>query len=107
MGRRIIFMDSLGSVEILNEEAGEWLDGCFYSNGGIKEYIGYGYSGAYYSRPEETRHKGGMISNRLMAQSRWNNWHKCESCEGWFTTLTNGICSSCQTLKKLEEWTHH
>lgn len=101
---KMIFMDALGRVDIINQDAGEWVDGCWYSNGGIKEYIGYGYSGAYYSKPGEIRHKGGMISNRLMAPSKWNNWHRCDKCEGWFTELENGICASCQTLEKLKEW---
>lgn len=101
---KMIFMDNFGNVEIINQAAGEWVDGCWYSNGGIKEYIGYGYSGAYYSNPGETRHKGGMISNKLMAPSRHGNWNMCHLCDGWFIKLDNGVCPSCQTLERLKEW---
>src|SRR3989338_6137876 len=44
---KMIFMDNSGKVDIINESAGEWVDGSWYSNGGIKNYTGYGYSGAY------------------------------------------------------------
>ena len=99
---RMIFMDLVGRVNIVNEEAGEWIDGCWYSNGGIKNYIGYGYSGAYPISQGETRHKGGMISPKLFPKSRRKNWKKCGQCSGYFYKLDNGVCSSCQILNDLK-----
>ena len=92
----MIFMDNKGKVDIVNEDAGEWVDGCWYSNGGIKNYVGYGYSGAYYYNVGDVRHKGGRITNMMFPESRRKNWIKCNLCNGYFYKLETEICEDCQ-----------
>jgi hypothetical protein len=99
---KAIFMDSGGKVDIINEQAGEWIDGCWYSNGGIKNYIGYGYSGAYYYHADDVRHKGGIITNRMFPPARRKNWTKCETCGGYFYKLQGKNCDDCQIFLKLK-----
>lgn len=98
---KIIFMDSAGKVNIINESAGEWVDGTWYSNGGIKNYTGYGYSGAYYYNPTDIRHKGGRTNNRLFPLLRRDNWKRCSECNGYFYKLKEYICPDCKVFKKL------
>jgi len=98
---KMIFMDNTGKVDIINEEAGEWIDGCWYSNGGIKNYIGYGYSGAYYYHADEVRHKGGRITNMIFPSSRRKNWSKCQTCGGYFYKLEEENCEDCRIFLEL------
>lgn len=98
---KIIFMDNRGKVDTINEEAGEWIDGCWYSNGGIKNYIGYGYSGAYYYNSGDIRHKGGRITNMLFPEPRRENWKQCPECKGYFYKL-DGICEDCRIFLELK-----
>ena len=61
----MVFIDPLGKT-IINEEMGEWSDGCWYSNGGIPGYTGYGYSGAYRYELGDVRHKGLMCGVEIV-----------------------------------------
>jgi len=99
---KMIFMDNTGKVDIINEQAGEWVDGCWYSNGGIKNYIGYGYSGAYYYHADEVRHKGGRIANMIFPPSRRKNWNKCQTCGGYFYKLEEENCEDCKIFLELK-----
>jgi len=98
---KMIFLDSAGKVTILNEAAGEWRDGIFYSNYGLRDYIGYGYSGAYEYRVGDVRHKGG-IPNVAMLGGRANGWQQCEACKGWYKELDGAACWSCRLYLKLK-----
>lgn len=102
---KMIFMESSGKVNILNEQAGEWVDGCWYSNGGIENYIGYGYSGAYYYKVSDIRHKGGRITSWLFPPSRKKNWNKCDYCKGYFYRLKGRFCGDCSIFLKLLSFT--
>ena len=98
---KMIFMDTSGAVTIVNEHAGEWVDGVWYSNGGIKNYIGYGYSGAYYYNASDIRHKGGLISADLFGRNK-KNWRQCSECRGWFhKDEINEICNDCKIWMEL------
>ena len=101
---KMIFMDSAGRVDIVNESAGEWVNGCWFSNGGIENYVGYGYSGAYYYRPDEIRHKGGLLSVQMFPEDRRQNWAQCSECKGWHPVarVTEGVCGGCGTLQQLK-----
>ena len=101
---KMIFMDSAGRVDIVNESAGEWVNGCWFSNGGIENYVGYGYSGAYYYRPDEIRHKGGLLSVQMFPEDRRQNWAQCSACKGWHPVarVTEGVCGGCGTLQQLK-----
>ena len=103
---KFIFLDSLGEISIINESAGEWIDGIWYSNGGIDNYVGYGYSGAYYYNAGDIRHKGGLMSVEMLGENK-HKWAQCKSCQGWFRKekLVYGVCSGCWTLKELYEYT--
>lgn len=103
---KMIFMDNKGHVNIINEQAGQWEDGIFYSNGGIEDYTGYGYSGAYKYNSDDVRHKGGLISITMFSEERRENWQMCEICKGWFKKdqLTNSICNGCYLLEGLKKW---
>lgn len=98
---KMIFMDNYGKVDIINEAAGEWIDGAWYSNGGIKYYNGYGYSGAYYYNPTDVRHKGGRINKMLFPLSRRDGWKECSECNGYFYKLEGDICLDCGIFKDL------
>jgi len=100
---KMIFMDAAGGVSIVNEESGEWVDGVWYSNGGIDNYTGYGYSGAYYYSPWDVRHKGGLISVQQFAESERTKWSKCPSCLGWYYEI-NGFCEGCKIWHELLKW---
>jgi len=98
---KMIFMDSDGKVTILNEDLGEWVDGVWYSNGGIKDYIGYGYSGAYYYNKSDVRHKGGLITSQFLSERKRKEWSKCPYCQGYYKDLKRSICDGCMPLIKL------
>lgn len=97
---KMVFMDTGGEIAIVGEGAGEWVDGIWYSNGGIKEYIGYGYSGAYYYKPGDIRHKGGLLTVRQF--KGWDTWGQCEHCHGYFKELATPLCDGCNTLGRLQ-----
>ena len=101
---KMVFMDSYGRVAIVNEEAGEWSNGCWYSNGGIENYIGYGYSGAYYYNGGDTRHRGGLFSVQMLPEEKRSEWSRCPECLGYFRNL-EGICSGCETWGGILECT--
>ena len=100
---KMIFMDNEGNVDIINESAGEWVDGVWFSNGGIENYTGYGYSGAYYYNADDVRHKGGLISIQMFSEEYRKKWDKCSKCQGYFRheQLLNGRCQGCNTLNEL------
>ena len=107
---KMVFMENTGHVEIINETSGEWVDGCWYSNGGIKNYTGYGYSGAYEYKSDDCKHKGGMISQWLFPAGRRSNWFKCRECNGWFDNghlvfrpkLGKIVCNNCKIYLDLK-----
>lgn len=98
---KMIFMDNTGRIDIINEQAGEWQNGTYYSNGGIENYIGYGYSGACYYRVNDVRHKGGLISAQTFSPEVRKNWKPCPSCKGWFPKekLMFDECNDCRMWK--------
>ena len=93
---KMVFMNASGHVWICNEQAGIWDNGCWYSNGGIEHYVGYGYSGAYQYHQGEVRHKGGLIS----VQGYGGEWRQCSMCHGWFKNI-NGLCEDCETYESI------
>lgn len=99
---KVLLMDAESSL-IINDQAGEWKDGHWYSNKGLSGYTGYGYSGAYPYQPDEVRHKGGLITIENLVNK--NGWRQCTTCLGWFKGLEfDASCSSCQIyLALLEE----
>ena len=105
---RIIFMDGHGEVALINEEMGEWINGCFYSVKGIADYNGYGYSGAY--SYDVKRHPGGIISKQFLHPEKRNTWGQCHTCKGYFLRgdLLLGkktiVCENCHNLLKLQEF---
>lgn len=101
---KMIFMDKAGKVDIINEPAGEWVLGSWYSNGGIKNYIGYGYSGAYFYNATDVRHKGGRVNERLFPEKRRKNWKKCNECKGYFYKMKNDVCLDCAVFKNLSKY---
>ena len=98
---KILFMDFNGTVWIVNEQAGMWENGCWYSNGGIPHYIGYGYSGAYGYSETDVRHKGGALSVQGFANAQ--EWAKCLECGGWFYRLQTEYCDDCKAYKALKD----
>lgn len=100
---KMAFMDNRDKIMLIGEEKGEWENGIWYSNGGIKNYIGYGYSGAYYYRNNDVRHKGGLTSVQMLQNK--NNWVKCFECEGWFynSKIKNNICNNCRIWIRLKD----
>ena len=100
---KMIFMDKNG-VEIINEDAGEWTDGCWYSNGGIKNYIGYGYSGAYYYKNGDTRHRGGLFSVQMLPEEKRKHWSRCDKCLGYYRNIDK-TCYGCLGCEKLLSFT--
>jgi len=98
---KMLFMDA-ERVYIVNEGAGEWIDGAWYSNGGIDNYLGYGYSGAYYYRAGDVRHPGGFPTPHLFGAKRRARWRRCAGCGGHFKKLaTVGHCRNCSALVEL------
>ena len=102
---KMVFMDAQGKVTIINEQGGYWEDGVWYSNGGIKNYSGYGYSGAYYYNAGDVRHKGGLIGVQMFSKDRRAKWQQCKMCLGWHPKekVIDGYCSGCRTLRRLKE----
>jgi len=100
---KMIFMDNIGQVIFINEQAGYWEGGIWYSNGGIENYIGYGFSGAYLYSVGDIRHKGGLITVQMFSEKRRKKWQRCEACQGWFLKekTISGYCIGCNTLKRL------
>lgn len=100
---KMIFMDSGGKVTIINEMSGYWDKGIWYSNGGIKDYPGYGFSGVYYYNPGDVRHKGGITNVNVFGEERRGSWQLCPKCLGYYRveTLKEGICEGCNSLKQL------
>jgi len=98
---KMIFMDFKGNVDIINEQSGIWKDGIWYSNGGIEDYIGYGFSGIYPYNPGEIRHKGGIMTNMMLANK--DNWIQCDVCKGYhhISRIENNVCSGCSSYLKL------
>lgn len=104
---KMIFMNNEGKTWILNEEAGEWKDGCWYSNKGMNNYQGYGYSGAYYYNVGDIRHKGGMPTIQFLTKKQRKHWYRCDCCGGWFTEKNMKFdymydwCNGCALYNKL------
>lgn len=102
---KMILMNNEGRTLIINEDAGEWIDGCWYSNKGMNNYSGYGYSGAYYYHQNDIRHKGGLTTVQMFSESRRNLWCQCECCGGWYY-LTDwkfcGLCNACKIYQRLK-----
>jgi len=101
---KMLFMDYRGSTWIVNEQAGMWENGCWYSNGGIPHYVGYGYSGAYAYSETDIRHKGGALSVQGFKNS--SEWTKCRECGGWFYRLKSEYCEDCKAFHALKEGNH-
>ena len=100
---KIVLMDSTGRVCILGEEMGKWLpqpDGCWYSNYGIRQYGGFGFSGLYYYETGQRRHKGGLPNPGILT----GNWVQCPVCLGYYLDL-RGNCESCRKYLALKERT--
>lgn len=106
---KIVFMDSTGYVKIVNESQGVWDysedgGGCWFSNGGIKNYVGYGFSGLYEYSENQVRHKGGLVTTRAFKIDGHQSpaWTKCRSCHGWFRMdcpeLEPWNCEECELL---------
>jgi len=104
---KMVFMDSFGRVAIINEAAGERKDGCWFSNGGIEGYVGYGYSGAYPLKEGEIRHFGGLQSVMTFDEKERKLWSQCKTCLGWFPNkeIQKSACVGCREWKKLVEFT--
>ncbi len=103
---KMIFMDNLGKVTIINEQSGIWVDGVWFSNYGIDNYVGYGYSGATYYQDGDIRHKGGLITVQMFEKWRREKWSQCDKCLGYYikADLVDGVCQGCLYLNKLMEY---
>lgn len=103
---KLIFMDSYGVTTIINEEAGEWRDGCWFSNKGIENYSGYGYSGAYVYNVDDIRHKGGLPTVQMFGFKNRKHWWQCPECLGWFPAdqQENRLCNSCEVFNQLRRF---
>ncbi len=97
---KVVLMDSTGRICILGEEMGKWADGCWYSNYGIRQYGGFGFSGLYYYEAGQRRHKGGLPNPGILS----GNWVQCPVCLGYYLDL-QGNCESCRKYLALKEWT--
>ncbi len=97
---KVVLMDSTSRVCILGEEMGKWADGCWYSNYGIRQYGGFGFSGLYYYEVGQRRHKGGLPNPGILT----GNWVQCPTCLGYYLDLV-GNCESCCKYLTLKEWT--
>jgi len=98
--KMILWHQALDEPHILNFDMGVMKDGCWYSNGGIDDYIGYGFSGAYYYQPDDVRHKGGLETPMLLDPDHRDGWVQCDTCGGYFKMETS-TCRSCQTYLRL------
>jgi hypothetical protein len=107
---KMLFMDSTGYVKIVNESQGVWDysddgGGCWFSNSGIENYIGYGFSGLYEYGENQVRHKRGLITSQVLGYPQSVGWGQCKSCSGWFPwneLISNRekhwYCHSCELL---------
>lgn len=98
---KVVFLSSHTGFKIVNEAAGYWRDGIWYSNGGLENYTGYGFSGAYYYHAGDVRHKGGLVNVRMFGE-RAKGWQQCSQCLGWFEELSGDVCKSCQLFGRLK-----
>lgn len=109
---KMIFMDSDGKATIINEESGEWKDGCWYSNRGMDNYSGYGYSGAYKYEEGDVRFKGGLPTVQMFTEESRKNWFKCKCCDGWYPNHKNkkfntgDLCYGCVQYFNLKRYCH-
>ncbi len=87
---KVVLIASTGRVCILGEEMGKWQGGCWYSNYGIRQYGGFGFSGLYYYEAGQRRHKGGLPNPGILT----GNWVQCLTCLGYYLDL-QGDCESC------------
>lgn len=55
-GAKMAFMDSNGKVYLINEEAGIWEKGMWFSNPRLGSYAGFGFSGIYPYKNGEKRY---------------------------------------------------
>lgn len=55
-GSRMAFMDGRGKVYLINEKAGIWEKGMWFSNNRVGNYAGFGYSGVNYYKNNEKRY---------------------------------------------------
>ena len=103
---KMIFMNNGGSIWIMNSSAGEWIDGVFYSNKGLDNYSGYGYSGAYYYRESDIRFKGGLSTIQMFSKEKRNNWFQCSRCKAWYNKKdsNHGLCRGCYLFSKLRHF---
>lgn len=103
---KLIFMNSQGEVAIINESAGYWKNGIWYSNGGIKNYTGYGFSGAYAYQKGDVRHKGGLLTVQMFEKKERMKWRRCEACLGWYPKgeIEEELCNGCRTLRTLTDY---
>jgi len=99
---KAVLMDNQAQVMLINEKAGTWRGGCWFSNSGLDGYTGYGFSGVHYYRPGEVRHPGGLTSVAMFPDHQRRNWYQCQTCLGWFHGA--GVtCPNCQTYLDLME----
>lgn len=108
---KMIFMNNQGKIWIINEEHGEWKDGCWYSNRGMNNYAGYGYSGAYEYNKGDIRHKGGLSTIQMFSEKQKKEWFRCNCCNGWYKIKneynvydSNEVCNSCVLYYNLKEY---
>jgi len=103
---KLIFMNSRGDINMFNSQHGEWKNNCWFSNRGIENYAGYGYSGAYKYKKDEVRHKGGLPTVQMFSEERRKNWERCDICLGYYTKNSfDGVyCNSCHGYLRLKEF---
>lgn len=102
-----VLMDNQGNVRIINERAGYWQDGCWFSNGGLTDYSGYGFSGVHYYHPGSVRHPGGLTSVAMFPDHRQPEWYRCRVCLGWHhesrESQAADTCPNCKVYLDLME----
>lgn len=88
---KFVFLDSNGEFHILNESAGIWHNGAWYSNSSFQSYSNYGYSYNYNKSNFE--------------------WIECECCNekknenelSWNREFDMTICNSCAAFIEMDE----
>ena len=103
---KMIFMNSKGICYIVNMKSGVWEDGCWFSNGGMDNYSGYGFSGAYEYKKGDIRHKGGLPIVQNLPEKKRDKWVKCDSCQGFYYKkyMIKGNCNGCNYLDNLMQF---
>lgn len=110
---KMIFMNDEGKIWIVNEDAGEWKDDCWFSNKGLDNYQGYGYSGAYEYCRNDIRHKGGLPTIQFIDKKRRKGWRQCYLCNGWYKlnniiftgdNICDYLCNGCYKLYQLKKF---